>query len=262
MINVAVSGVCGRMGAVIVRLVLDGADTELAAALERSGHPALGSDVGVANGGGPIGVVITDSLVGKVDVMIDFSSPEGSLVRLDECEAGGTAIVVGTTGLGEDFMRRAESASKKIACLVAPNMSIGMNVLFDTVGRVAKSLGSDYNIEIVEVHHRMKKDAPSGSALKLAESIQDEIGEMDVVYGREGAVGERNNRELGIHAVRAGDVVGKHTVMYAGPGESVEITHAAQSRETFAAGAVRAAVFTAASPAGLYSMTDVLGLKK
>ena len=135
-----------------------------------------------------------------------------------------------------------------------------MNVLFETVGRVAESLGPDYNIEIVEVHHRMKKDAPSGSALKLAESIQREIGKMDLVHGREGAVGERGNREIGIHAVRAGDVVGKHTVIYAGPGESVEITHTAQSRETFAAGAVRAAVFAAAAPAGLYTMVDVLGL--
>ncbi len=260
MVKVAVSGVCGRMGALIARLVLESEHTELAGALERPGHLALGNDAGMAAGGERTGVSIEESLGSDVDVMIDFSSPEGSLARLAECETGGTAIVVGTTGLGEDFARRAKAASEKIACLIAPNMSVGMNVLFGTVGRVAKSLGGDYNVEIVEVHHRMKKDAPSGSALKLAESIQNEIGEMDLVHGREGAVGERGNREIGIHAVRAGDVVGKHTVIYAGSGESVEITHTAQSRETFAAGAVRAAVFAAEAPPGLYTMADVLGL--
>ncbi len=262
MVRVAVSGACGRMGRMLTRLAFEGGETELVAALESHGHPDIGKDAGVGAGIGDIGVSVAEELAVEADVVIDFSSPEGSLSRLEECEKKGVSLVVGTTGLGDDFMKKIESASKKVACLVAPNMSVGMNVLFGTVGRIARSLGPDYDIEIVEMHHNKKKDAPSGSALKLAEAIQNEVGSMDIVHGREGAVGERKKGELGMHAVRGGEIVGDHTVFYAGPGERVEVTHRAQSRETFAAGAMRAAVFVASAKPGLYTMADVLGLEE
>lgn len=258
MTKIAVSGASGRMGGMVIRMVLDGVDMELVCALEAAGHPDLDEDAGEIAGTGRAGVPLADSMGGDPDVVIDFSSPEGSLTRLEECAGAGVAIVVGTTGLGEDFMERAKAASEKIACIAAPNMSVGMNVLFETVGRIAKSLGPDYDIEIVEIHHRMKKDAPSGSALKLADCIREEVGDMELVHGRKGMVGERKRNELGIHAVRAGEVVGNHRVIYAGPGESIEIVHNAQSREPFAAGAVRAAVFAASAPPGMYTMADVL----
>jgi 4-hydroxy-tetrahydrodipicolinate reductase len=258
MTKLAVSGACGRMGRLITRLIIEGPDTELVCALDASGHPDLGKDAGLLAGAGEAGVAVTDSLAGDPDCVIDFSSPDAALARLEECESRGTAIVEGTTGTGDDFMERARAASAKIACVAAPNMSVGMNVLFATVGRVAKALGPGYDVEIVEAHHNKKKDSPSGTALKLAESVQKDAGMKDLVHGRDGMVGERGPGELGMHAVRGGDIVGWHTVLYAGPGETIEITHRVQSRETFAAGAVRAAVFAAGAPPGLYSMADVL----
>ncbi len=260
MTKIAVSGACGRMGRLITRLVIEGPGIELVCALDAPGHPDLGKDAGLLAGCGEAGVAVTDSLTGEPDCVIDFSSPDAGLARLEECEGSGTAIVIGTTGTGEDFLERAKAACGKIACVAAPNMSVGMNVLFATVGRVAKSLGPDYDVEIIEVHHNRKKDAPSGTALKLAESVQRDSGMKDLVHGRDGMVGERGTAELGMHAVRGGDIVGWHTVLYAGPGETIEITHRVQSRETFAAGAVRAAVFAASASPGLYSMADVLGI--
>jgi 4-hydroxy-tetrahydrodipicolinate reductase len=259
--RIAVSGACGRMGRLITRLVIERADTELVCAVDAAGHPDLGKDAGLLAGVGEAGVAVGDSIGGDPEVVIDFSGPEGALARLDECEKSGTAAVIGTTGGGDELMKRARAASGKIACLVAPNMSVGMNVLFSTVGRMAKALGPDYDVEIVEAHHNRKKDSPSGTALKLAESVQKDAGSKDLVHGREGLVGERKAGEMGVHAVRGGDIVGWHTVLYAGPGETIELTHRVQSRETFAAGAVRAAVFVAGAPAGLYSMADVLEIE-
>lgn len=256
--KVAVSGAAGRMGRLIVRIVLDREDTELAAAIEPTGHPELGEDAGRLSGAGDAGVLLSDSWSGEADALIDFSSPQGALIRLGECEKYGTAVVVGTTGLGDDFHAAVKAASEKIACIVAPNMSVGMNVLFNTVGVVADSLGAGYDIEIIEAHHRLKKDAPSGTALRLAECITEAGGPGNYVYGREGMVGERKPDELGIHAIRAGDIAGVHTVLYSGGGETIEITHRAHGREAFATGAVRAAVFAASAAPGLYDMGDVL----
>jgi 4-hydroxy-tetrahydrodipicolinate reductase len=247
------------MGKAIIRVLASGSDAKLVGAVEKDGHPDLGKDAGLVAGVEETGVRIGVSVEDGADVVIVFSSPEGSAAILDDCERTGAAVVVGTTGLGEEFTKRVGRAARKIACVVSPSMSVGMNMLFGVVGKVARTLGPEYDIEIVEAHHRMKKDAPSGSAAKLAECIQKEIGSMDVVYGRQGMTGERKPRELGIHAVRAGEIAGIHTIMYSGPGETIEITHRAQGRDAYAAGAVKAAVFAAKAAPGIYSMADVLG---
>ena len=195
--------------------------------------------------------------------MIDFSLPAGTMRRLDTCVEREIPMVIGTTGLDDHQTGKVRAASKIIPIVFAPNMSIGVNLLFSIVGSVARALGEDYDVEIVETHHRFKKDAPSGTALKLAEAIAEATGrdlKKDARYGRRGAVGERASSEIGIHAVRGGDVVGEHTVTFATLGERVELTHKAGSRETFARGALRAAKFLLTQKPALYSMLDVLGL--
>lgn len=265
--KVAVSGAAGRMGKRIVSLAHEHPEIDISGALERLGNPLLGSDAGEVAGIGRIGVAITDNVqevVRNCDVMIDFSAPASSVEHVKAAAAGKKAIVVGTTGFSEDQRAEINLAAKEIPCVVAPNMSLGVNLLFSLVERVAKALGPDYDVEIIEAHHKMKKDAPSGTADKLAQVISRAL-DRDLsrtgVYGRHGLVGERTPEEIGVLAVRGGDIVGEHTVMFVTGGERIELIHRAHSRDAFANGAVQAALWVASKPNGLYDMQDVLGLK-
>lgn len=264
-LRVGVNGAAGRMGLMLVRLIADAADMKLSAALEAPDHPDMHRDAGILAGVGELDVNLSSDLsdAGTLEVMIDFSSPESTVACARLCADGGVPVVVGTTGLSDAEIETALSASTQVPMVFAPNMSVGVNVLLDLVSRAATMLGDDYDVEIVETHHRFKKDAPSGTALKFAERIAEATGRnlaTDLVHGRHGQTGLRSKREIGIHAVRAGDVVGEHVVTFATLGERVELVHRAHSRETFARGALRAARFIVGKPAGLYTMTDVLGL--
>ena len=261
---VGLNGAAGRMGQMLTRLIVQADDLALQLALEAPGHLDLGRDVGVVAGIGPIGVSLTDRLDDAgLDVFIDFSSPEATADCARQCAQRKIPMVIGTTGLADKHLDAVMSASGVVPVVLGANMSVGVNVLLELVGRAAAMLGPDYDVEIVETHHRFKKDAPSGTALKLAERIAEVLDRdiaRDLVHGRQGQVGARSRREIGLHAVRAGDVVGEHVVTFATLGERVELTHKAHSRETFARGALRAARFVADKPAGLYTMADVLGL--
>jgi len=265
-IRAAVTGAAGRMGGQLVRLIQETEGISLAAALERPGHPALGRDAGEVAGVGALGVPLTASLSAALpgcDVVVDFTSAAASLTHLDAVCRAGKAIVIGSTGFSAQEREAIRGRGAEARVFQAPNMSVGVNVLLQVVGDVARLLGDGYDVEIVETHHRFKKDAPSGTALALAEAVAGALGRdlaADAVHGREGLVGERKPREIGMHAVRAGDVAGDHTVLFGGLGERVEITHRASSRETFARGALRAALWLPTQPPGFYGMTDLLGL--
>lgn len=262
MVSIALNGAAGRMGRILIGLVHSGPDCELVCALEKTGHPALGQDVGVLAGIGDTGVPLTEEMSGAPDVLVDFSFPEASVARALQCAEIGTAVVIGTTGLTHDHVRTLrQQVAARVPLLQAPNMSVGVNLLFSLVGQVAKVLGPDYDIEIIEFHHRLKKDAPSGTAAKLARLACEAMGwdpEEALCHGREGIVGERPRAQIGIHAVRGGDIVGDHTVLFASEGERIELTHRASSREVFARGALRAAKFLAGKEPGIYEMKDVL----
>ena len=266
MIKLAVNGALGRMGSRILNLAYKSAeDFKITAAFEPEGSEMLGHDLGPALGLGKllqikISKLSPDCLKG-CDVLIDFSSPEGTRTALAAALAVGAGIVVGTTGLDKKLEENIRSASKKIPIVFSPNMSIGANCLFELSRLSAAKLKEGYDIEIIERHHRFKKDAPSGTARRIAEVIAKEKG-WDLArvakYGREGMMGDRPKNEIGIHVVRAGDIVGEHTVIFSGPGETIEITHRAQSRDAFARGALVAAFFAARQKRGLYSMLDAL----
>ncbi|KKO18961.1 MAG: 4-hydroxy-tetrahydrodipicolinate reductase [Candidatus Brocadia sp.] len=264
MFGIAIHGVCGRVGARIAALAVEDPEVKLVAAVERSGHPSLGKDVGVVSGCGDTGIKITPSLDAQADVLIDFSSPESTVAIAEVCAKKKIALVVGTTGLNPRQYEKLQSVSQVIPCLVSPNMSVGVNILFNLVGQVARMVEKEFDIEIIETHHRFKKDAPSGTALRLAEKICEATGrEMakDVVYGRSGITGERPVDQIGMHAVRSGDVVGDHTVVFGSLGERIEITHKAHTRDTFVRGAIRAAKFIAKKSPGMYNMSDVLQIR-
>jgi len=262
-IRVAINGAAGRMGRRLVALAAENPDLQLVAALESSGNTQLGKDAGDLAGIGPLGVKLTEKLPATgVDVLVDFSLPAGSMARLHECRSAKVAMVIGTTGFGEPEEMGIALVAKEIPIVKAPNMSVGVNVLLKTAAQVAKALGPDYDIEIIEAHHRFKQDAPSGTALALARAIAAATGRdlaADACYGRQG-VSPRRPGEIGIHAIRAGDIVGEHRVYLAALGERIELGHVATTRDTFARGALRAALWLAGRPAGLYSMQDVLGL--
>lgn len=262
-VNIAVNGAAGRMGRRLVAVIQEAKGLELAAALEAAGSPDLGADAGMLAGAGELGVKVATALPPSgVHVLIDFSLPAGTKARVAECAAAGVAMVIGTTGLDAETEKLIAEAAKKVAVVRAPNMSVGINVLLKTAADLARALGAAYDVEIVETHHRFKKDAPSGTALGLAKSIAEATGRdlaRDATYGREGACPRREG-EIGIHAVRVGDVVGEHTVIYGGLGERIELRHVASTRDTFVRGALRAALWVAGRPAGLYTMQDVLGL--
>lgn len=265
MTTLAVSGALGRMGRRVIALAHESPDLRVTAAIERQGHPLLGQDPGPYLGIGPIGTTLSAELSARVDVLIDFSSPEGTMERLHECIAHRTALLVGTTGLTEDQMSRIRQAASAIPCLVSPNMSVGVNVLYQLVSEAARLLGTGYDAEVIEAHHRFKKDAPSGTALRIARVIAAALGRdvaRESVYGRHGTTSERSHTEIGIHAVRAGDIVGEHTVIFSNLGERLEITHRAHSRDTFARGALRAAKFLAQAKPGFYHIDEALGLNQ
>jgi len=267
MVRVAVAGVCGKMGMRIAVQAHDHPEVQLAGAFERAGHEKIGADVGDTIGTGPIGVPVSasaDEAIKAADVLIDFTGVGSTLNNVKRCADLGKAIVIGTTGFSADEKKNVESFASRIPCVMAPNMSVGVNLLFRVLGDVAAVLGDDYDIEIVEAHHRLKKDAPSGTALRMAQVIADAMGRNldDVaVYERKGLIGERKRKEIGIQTLRAGDIVGEHTVLFGTVGERVEITHKASSRDTFAKGAIRAVLWIKGKTPGMYDMMDVLGLK-
>ncbi len=268
MINAIVAGAAGRMGRRIVDMICRNPGTTLAGAFERSGHPDLHEDAGVLAGVGELGIKIQDSLekvMDRGDVLIDFTAPEATLQNMRVCSRSGLSIVIGTTGISGELLDELETLAKRTRCVFSPNMSVGVNVMFKIAGEMARILGNDYDMEILEVHHRLKKDAPSGTAMKLAGVLADAVGRdlKEVgVYERKGMIGQRTDAEIGIQTWRAGDITGEHTVMFGGIGERLELTHRAHNRDNFARGAVRAALWIVEQSEGLYDMQDVLGLKE
>jgi len=261
MTRVIINGACGRMGGRLVDLVVEDPELKLVGALEKSDDPRLGSDIGTVHGKGEIGVVLSDEMAPDADVLIDFSTPESTVLRAKQCAENEIALVIGTTGLTPEQKKAVEGAAESVPCLMAPNMSLGANLLFDLAAQVARALGEEYDVEIVEVHHRFKKDAPSGTATRILERIADATGRSahkDAIYGRHGQVGERTRTEIGVHAVRSGDVVGDHIVIFGTLGERIELVHRAHTRDAFAKGALRATKFVVQKPPGMYSFSDVL----
>lgn len=264
MIELVVAGAAGRMGSRLVALARDAADLAVAGAFERPGHPAVGRDAGEVAGAGRLGVPIAADpgpLLTRGRVLVEFTAPEPTLEHLRLAAAQGARAVVGTTGLSPAQVAEVGRLGRDTAILFSPNMSVGVNLAFRVLALMARALGDDYDIEITEIHHRMKKDAPSGTAQRMAEVVAEALGRsLDEVgvYGRHGLVGERKPKEIGVHALRGGDVVGEHTVVFSTLGERLELTHRAHSRDTFAHGALRAARFVAGAAPGLYSMHDVL----
>jgi len=271
MINVAIAGISGRMGKVLLEAVMAAADLRLHAALDRAGSASLESDAG-APAGAVLGVKVCADVPAALtgaDVLIDFTRPEATLHHLQVCVEKKVGLIIGTTGFDAAGKAAIEQAAQSIPIVFAPNMSVGVNLALKLLDMAARVLDEDFDIEIVEAHHRHKVDAPSGTALRMGEVIASALGrdlKTCAVYGREGVTGERDARTIGFSTMRGGDIVGDHTVMFAGIGERLEITHKASSRMTFALGALRAARFLAArfraeKPAGLFDMQDVLGLK-
>jgi len=267
MVKIAVAGAAGRMGSRITALSKEYEGLQLAGAFERKGHKDIGKDIGTVIGIGDTGVKLVDnaeSIINNVDLIISFSTVEASLEHLRIASSRGKAIVIGTTGFTKDALKEVSELTRKTPCVMASNMSMGVNLLLKVLQDIARVLGEGYDIEIIEAHHRMKKDAPSGTALKMAQVIADALNRnLDevAVYARKGIIGERTAKEIGIQTIRAGDIVGEHTVIFGGLGERIEVTHKASSRDTFARGALRAALWCFGKPAGLYDMQDVLGLK-
>ncbi len=267
MTRVAITGAAGRMGRCLVEACCAAPGLTLAVALERPGSSIIGADAGEVAGIGRTGVTITDNLQGvadQFDVLVDFTRPEVTLGNLALCRAAGKRMVVGTTGFTPGQRNELIDASAAMALVVAPNMSVGVNLCFKLLETAAQVLGDEVDIEIVEAHHRYKIDSPSGTALRMGEVVAQALGrdlKTCAVYGREGVSGERKRETIGFATVRGGDIVGDHTVMFAGLGERVEITHKASSRLTFANGAMRAAKWVMGREAGLFDMQDVLGLR-
>jgi 4-hydroxy-tetrahydrodipicolinate reductase len=265
--RIAIAGSGGRMGRMLLDAVAQDDNAVLAAALEMTGSPQIGCDAG-AVGGAPCGVLISDKpgqVLAACDVLIDFTRPEGTLQHLAICRKLKVGMVIGTTGFDDAGKKAIADAAHDIGIVFAPNMSVGVNVTLKLLEMAAKAMGSDHDIEIIEAHHKHKVDAPSGTALKMGEVVAGAMGKKlsdCAVYAREGHTGERKPGSIGFATIRGGDIVGDHTVLFAGTGERVEITHRSGSRTTYAQGALRAAQFLTGKPAGLYDMWDVLGLKQ
>ncbi len=266
MADVVVAGAAGRMGSRLVALLQEGKDLRLVAAIEAPGHPAVSRDAGEVAGVGRLGVPITDdpeSVLGQERILVEFSVPAASLSHLQSIARLGGRAVIGTTGLSAAERQEVQRLARTVPILLSPNMSVGVNVAFRVLADMARMLGDDYDVEITEIHHRFKKDAPSGTAVRMAEVVAEALGRdlaTTAVYGRQGLPGERTQPEIGVMSLRSGDVVGEHTVSFGALGERLELTHRAHSRDTFARGALRAVRFIAGARPGLYSMQDVLGL--
>jgi len=267
MIKAIVVGAAGRMGRTLVSLLKESAALTLASAVESKGHVSIGEDAGDVAGCGRIGIEIREDLSSALErgeVVIDFTTPSATLEHLRLTVQHRRAIVIGTTGFTPPELSELRTLARSVPCVFSPNMSVGVNVILRVIAEMAKTFGEDYDIEVIEAHHRLKKDAPSGTALKMAEVLAKATNrdlEQVGVYARKGLIGERKRGEIGIQAIRAGDIVGDHTVLFGGMGERVEITHRVQSRDTFARGALRAARWVVRQPPGLYDMQDVLGIK-
>jgi 4-hydroxy-tetrahydrodipicolinate reductase len=267
MIKLTVCGAAGRMGSRIIALLKDYPEIKLVGAVESKDNPRLGNDAGVVAGIGQLGIKIVDDIekvIDNTDIAVNFTNPEATIEHLKIVKEYKKSIVIGTTGFDNNQISLIQETSKEIPIVLSPNMSIGVNLLFKILKDVAKVLGDDYDVEIIEVHHRMKKDAPSGTAIKMAKVISEALGrnfDEVAVYARKGIIGERTKKEIGIQTVRAGDIVGEHTVIFGGLGERIEIVHKASSRDTFAMGALKAVLWLYGKPAGLYDMGDVLGIK-
>ncbi len=264
--NVVIAGCTGRMGRALLEAMLAATDLRLAAALDRPGSPALGRDAGELVGA-QLGVAVSDDVAAALkdaDVLVDFTRPEATLLHLAACRRAGVAMVIGTTGFDTAGRQAIRDAAADIPIVFAPNMSVGVNLVFKLLDTAARVLAEGFDVEIIEAHHRHKVDAPSGTALAMGEVIARAL-QRDLrtcaVYGREGVTGERQAQTIGFATVRGGDIVGEHTALFAGIGERLEITHKASSRMTFALGALRAARFLADKANGLHDMQDVLGLR-
>lgn len=266
-VRIAVAGAAGRMGRSILAAAASDPELVAAAGVDTPGHALLGADIGLLYGSEELGVPLADDIrraAAGVAVVIDFSHPDACAANVAACREAGTALVVGTTGLVSVAQRAIDDAAKDIAVVQAPNMSIGVNLCFKLTELAARALGDSVDVEIIEAHHRDKIDAPSGTALRLGEVVAEVLArdlDKDAVYGREGRTGARERRTIGFETIRAGDIVGEHTVLFAGAGERVEVTHRASTRDTFAHGALRAAKWSMAQPPGRYDMQDVLGLR-
>jgi 4-hydroxy-tetrahydrodipicolinate reductase len=265
MLNIAVAGAGGRMGRMLIEAVLAADDLRLSGALDIAGSPALGQDAGAFAGRATAVEVTSDLRAGLqgADVLIDFTRPAGTLTHLAACRELGVRMVVGTTGFTPEQRAQFAAAAAQLAIVLAPNMSVGVNVMLKLVEQAARALGEGYDLEVVEAHHRHKVDAPSGTALALGEALARARGvelASAGVYARHGHTGERRGGSIGFATVRGGDIVGEHTVLYCGTGERIEISHKSASRANYAEGSLRAARFVAARPSGLYGMADVLGL--
>ena len=264
-LDIAVAGAAGRMGRTVIQAIAEAADLRLGGALVRPGHALVGSDAGLVAGVGERSVPIVDlpAEVGPFDVLVDFSNPPSALSHLEECVRRGRPSVIGATGFDAPQRAALRDLAQQVPVVVAPNMSVGVNLCLRLIESAAKVLGDDVDVEIIEAHHRHKVDAPSGTALRMGEVIAEALGRdlrECAVYGREGRTGERERATIGFETVRAGDIVGEHTVLFAGAGERIEITHRSSSRMNYAAGALRAARWVHERPAGMYDMLDVLGL--
>ncbi|MGZ5026024.1 MAG: 4-hydroxy-tetrahydrodipicolinate reductase [Methylobacter sp.] len=266
MMRIAVVGASGRMGLCLIKAAALAKNAELTVAASRPGSLAIGRDAGELAGISEIGIQVVDdlaSVVDQFDVLIDFTRPDASMAFIEICREAGKKLVIGTTGYSDAQKALIAEAAKDVAIVMAPNMSVGVNLSLKLLEMTAKVMGDYTDIEVIEAHHRHKVDAPSGTALRMGEVIADTLGrdlKDCAIYGREGNTGERDRKTIGFSTIRAGDIVGEHTVMFADDGERVEITHKATSRMTFANGAVRAAVWLADKDSGLYDMQDVLGL--
>jgi 4-hydroxy-tetrahydrodipicolinate reductase len=266
MMKIAITGASGRMGRMLIEAVLAAADAELAGALDRADNPNLGQDA-AAFLGRETGVVISDDterVLSNADYLIDFTRPDGSMAYLTQAQAHGVKLVIGTTGFSTDQLSRIDAASQHVAMVLAPNMSVGVNVTLKLLQMAATQFSTGYDIEVIEAHHRNKVDAPSGTALAMGHVLADALGrdlESCAVYGRDGITGERDPSTIGFSSIRGGDIVGDHTVLFAGIGERIEITHKSSSRLAYAQGALRAARFLTDKSSGRFDMQDVLGLR-
>lgn len=267
MANVVVAGAAGRMGTRIVACLGESPDLRLVGALEAAGHAALGRDAGEVAGVGLRGVTVSadaEAVITADRILVEFSVPEASLAHLRLAAKSGARAVIGTTGFTAAQREEVASLARRAAIMLSPNMSVAVNLAFTVLATMARALGDEYDVEISETHHRFKRDAPSGTALRMAEVVAEALGRdlaEVAVYGRQGQPGERTQREIGVMSLRSGDVVGEHTVSFGTLGERLELTHRAHSRDTFARGALRAVRWIAGQPPGLYSMQDVLGLR-
>ena len=267
MVKAVFTGVAGKMGGRIISLISPLEDIKVVAAVEVARHPIIGRDVGQALGLGRTGVLACDKLtdcIDKADVVIDFTNHEASLNYLKIAGERNRAIVIGSTGFTAEEMKEVRELAKNTRCVLSPNMSVGVNVLLKVLEYCTGILNDDYDVEIIEAHHHLKKDAPSGTAMRMAQVIAEKLGrdlEKDAVYMRRGIIGERTKNEIGIQTIRAGDIVGEHTVIFGGTGERLEFIHRAHSRDNFAKGAIRAAKWVVNQKNGLYDMQDVLGLR-